>query len=213
MPAVDVLSERDRLRGTLTPLRRRILEALREPGSATTLAARLGETRQRVNYHLRELEKGGLAELVETRARRGVTERVLRATARAVVLAPEVIGDLGPADQDRYAADTLLAAAARTVQDVAAMRRRADAAGKRLVTFAIEADVSFPAPADIERFASRLAEAVAELAAEFAPPPADPAPAAPRERRRYRIVIGGHPAAPVRAGVPGDGPSPQESRP
>ncbi|MDP9816193.1 ArsR/SmtB family transcription factor [Spirilliplanes yamanashiensis] len=191
MTTVDVLSERDRLRGTLGPLRRRILEALREPGSATTVAARLGETRQRVNYHLRELEKGGLVELVELRPRRGVTERVLRATAGAVVLAPEVVGDLGAAGQDRFAADTLLAMAARTLQDVAAMRERAGAAGKRLVTFAVEADVGFAEPADIERFASRLAAAVADLAAEFAPPAgADPA-------RRYRLTIGGHPAAPA----------------
>jgi predicted ArsR family transcriptional regulator len=188
MTVVDVLREGERLRGTLSPLRRRLLVELREPGSATTLAAKLGETRQRVNYHLRELEKGGLVELVETRPRRGVTERVLRATARAVVLAPEVIGDPGPAAQDRYAADTLLAAAARTVRDVAAMRERAGAAGKRLVTFAIEADVGFARPADVERFATRLADQITALAAEF-----DDGGA---ERRRYRVVVGGHPAPP-----------------
>jgi hypothetical protein len=100
------------------------------------------------------------------------------------VIAPEVIGDLGPGAQDRYAADTLLAAAARTVRDVAAMRERADAAGKRLVTFAIEADVAFAEPAEIERFANRLADAVADLAGEFSA----------AGGRTYRVVIAGHPA-------------------
>jgi DNA-binding transcriptional ArsR family regulator len=185
MAGLDVFRESERLRGTLTPLRRRLLVELREPASATVLATRLGETRQRVNYHLRELEKGGLVELVEARQRRGATERVLRASARAVVLAPEVIGDLGPAGQDRFAADTLITSAARTLGDVAWMREQADATGKRLVTFAIEAEVGFAHPADIERFATRLAEQVAELAAEFD---------GPHTQRRYRVVVGGHPA-------------------
>src|SRR5215207_8515105 len=101
MTVVDVVQS------PLAPLRRAVLEALQEPGSATEVAARLGETRQRVNYHVRELERAGLVELVEERARRGCTERVVRATASAVVVEPIVIGEVS--EQDRYAADTLLA--------------------------------------------------------------------------------------------------------
>ena len=55
----------------LDPLRARILAALVEPGSASTLAADLGVSRQKVNYHLRALEEHGLVELVEERPRRG----------------------------------------------------------------------------------------------------------------------------------------------
>ncbi|MFC7592090.1 ArsR/SmtB family transcription factor [Nonomuraea antimicrobica] len=87
----------DVVRGALSPLRRRVLEELREPGSATAVAARLGESRQRINYHLRELEKLGLVELVELRQRRGRKERVVRATAHTVVVAPEVVGSPSPA--------------------------------------------------------------------------------------------------------------------
>ena len=50
---------------SLDPMRSRLLAALAEPGSATTLAARVGLPRQKVNYHLRELERHGLVELVE----------------------------------------------------------------------------------------------------------------------------------------------------
>lgn len=187
MKSVDVVRGRDRLRGGLTPLRREVLEALREPGSAATLAPVLGETRQAINYHLRELEKAGLVELVEERPRRGFTERVVRATARAVLVDPEVVGDLATATQDRFAADMLIAAAARTVTHVAEMREKAQAAGKRLVTFAIEADVGFETPADIERFANELAERISELAAKYD---------TPRARRRFRVIAGGHPATP-----------------
>lgn len=181
---VDVLSGGARLRGSLTPLRRRLLEELREPASATRLAARLGESRQRLNYHLREMEKGGLVELVELRQRRGRTERVMRAVAGAVIVAPAVIGDLPAAAQDRFAAGTLLAATARTFEDVARLREGAAEAGKRLLTFTIEADVGFHRPADIRRFAERLADRIAELAAEFD---------APAAGRRYHLLVGAHP--------------------
>jgi DNA-binding transcriptional ArsR family regulator len=184
--AVDVVREGERLRGTFSPLRRRILVELREPASATGLAARLGESRQRVNYHLRELEKAGLVALVEERPRRGRTERIVRTTARAVVVAPSIIGELDPAEQDRFAASTLLAAAARTFHDVAEASERADAAGKRLLTFTIEADIGFSRPTDLEEFATRLASQVAELAAEYDSPDAP---------RRYQLLIGGHPTA------------------
>jgi DNA-binding transcriptional ArsR family regulator len=173
-------------RARLSPLRRRVLEELREPASATAIAARLGESRQSVNYHVRELERVGLVELVEERRRRGCIERVVRARARAVVTAPEVVGDLDAVteSQDRFAADMLLALAAGTVGDVAAMRERAGTQGRRLVTFAIEADVGFARPADIERFADALAERVAELAAEFG------SGASPR---RFRLIAGAYP--------------------
>lgn len=187
--AVDVIRDEDRLRGTLSPLRRRLLVELREPASATGLAARLGATRQQINYHLRELEKAGLVELVEERQRRGRTERLVRTTARAVVVGPAIIGELTPAEQDRFAVDTLLAATARTFGEVATAREAADAAGKRLVTFTIEADVGFDRPSDLEEFATRLAAQVAELAADYHTPDAP---------RRYRLLIGGHPASPSR---------------
>src|SRR6266511_1153021 len=38
---------------SLDPVRARLLAALAEPGSATTLAAQVGLTRQKANYHLR----------------------------------------------------------------------------------------------------------------------------------------------------------------
>jgi hypothetical protein len=87
------------------------------------------------------------------------------------------------AEQDRFAADTLLAGGARLVRDVAAARTAAAERGQRLLTFAIEAEVGFSRPSDLERFADALADRIAELAAEFGP-----------GQRRYRVLVGGHPA-------------------
>jgi hypothetical protein len=112
----------------------------------------------------------------------------MRAVANAVIVAPAIVGelrgDLSAGEQDRYAADTLLAAAARTFDDVARMREGAAQAGKRLITFTIEAEIGFAEPADVERFAQRLADRVAELASEFDTPNA---------RRRYHLLVAAHP--------------------
>ena len=97
---------------------------------------------------------------------------------RRVVASPEPLACL-----DGPAADTLLAGGARLVRDVAAAREAASARGQRLLTFAVEAEVGFARPADLERFADALAERIEELAAEFGP-----------GERKYRVLIGGHPA-------------------
>ena len=183
--SIQVVSGSGVVRGGLGELRRTLLRALRCPASAVELAERLGESRQRINYHLRELEKGGLVELVEERRRRGCTERIVRATADAVVVEPQVIGELGTQGRDRFAADRLLAVAARTARDVSRMRTRAAESGKRLLTFTIEADIAFESPAQLRRFVDELAERVAELGSSYD---------TGRRRGRYRILVGGHPA-------------------
>ena len=47
----------------LDPVRSRLLSELRTPASAATLAGRMGLPRQKVNYHLRTLEKHGLVRM------------------------------------------------------------------------------------------------------------------------------------------------------
>ncbi|MCH7527740.1 MAG: helix-turn-helix transcriptional regulator, partial [Planctomycetes bacterium] len=51
----------------LHPLRLRLLQNLQEPDSSSGLARRLDLPRQKVNYHLRALEKEDLVEFVEER--------------------------------------------------------------------------------------------------------------------------------------------------
>ena len=64
--ALQIIEDPDRAATALSPDRRRLLSALaEEPDSATGLAERLGDSRQRLNYHLRELERAGFLELVE----------------------------------------------------------------------------------------------------------------------------------------------------
>jgi len=183
---VDLLGEPERVRLALSPIRRRLLERLRQPASATRLAAELGLSRQRVNYHLRELEQAGLLELVEERPRRGFTERILGARADTFVVDPAVMGTVAPIEaQDRYAAEHLIGAASAVVRDVARMQSTAQREDTRLLTFTIETEVCFAAPADVERFCDRLADLLGQTATEHGTAAGG---------RPYRLVLGGHPA-------------------
>ncbi len=60
--------------------------------SAAALASQVGLTRQKVNYHLRQLEAHGLVEVADTRTWGGLTERVMVATAAGYVVSPDALG-------------------------------------------------------------------------------------------------------------------------
>jgi Mn-dependent DtxR family transcriptional regulator len=188
--ALEIIREPERLATLTGPLRLRVLEALREPGSATTVAERLGITRQKANYHVRKLEEQGLVEHVEDRPRAGLTERIVRATARHYLVASSVLGSL-EADPgriaDRRSSAHLAATAARTVSEVAELRERARAAGKKLPTFSLETAVRFATPADQAAFAEGLADAVAGLVGRYHSESAEGG-------RWFRVAVGAHPA-------------------
>jgi DNA-binding transcriptional ArsR family regulator len=172
--------------------RRRLLTALsEEPDSAVGLAHRLGDTRQRLNYHLRKLEEVGLVVLVEERPRRGVKERVLRPVARHFFVDPAALGPLGPLGVteaeagDRFSATWLVALAARAVRELAELLHRAGRGRKRLATAGMSARVRLREPADFEPFADELARAVARVVARWDHRGA--------EGRSFRVVVGSYP--------------------
>ena len=135
---------------TLDPVKGRLLAALATPGSAASLAAGAGLTRQRVHYHLQALEAHGLVEQVEARRWGGLTERRFVATAAAYVVSPAALGPLAadPArSRDRLSASYLVALAARTVREVGDLWRRARAGDRRLATLSLDTVVRFRSPA------------------------------------------------------------------
>jgi DNA-binding transcriptional ArsR family regulator len=151
-----------------TALRRRILDSLAEPDSATGLGRRLGLPRQKINYHLRVLERDGLVEPVDERRRRGFVERRLRAVA------PE-----------RFSSAYLVALASGVAEDVATLRGRAAEAGQRLATAAVETEVRFASPAEFRAFSEELATELARLAAKYDRPDV-------ARSRAHRVVAAAH---------------------
>src|ERR1700689_1385725 len=100
MLEVTVIEDPAAAEASLDPVRSRLLAELDEPGSASSLAAKVGLSRQKVNYHLHTLERHGLVELVEERRKGNMTERVMRATASSYVISPAAMAAVAP-DPDR----------------------------------------------------------------------------------------------------------------
>lgn len=186
--AVEVLDDPTVAAALLDPLRCRILALLRRPGSATTVADQLGETRQKVNYHLRTLEGLGLIELVEERPRRGLTERVMRTTARAYVISPAAVGPLAaePGANDRLSAQYLIAVAARIVREVGGLARGARRAGRALPTLTIDTEIRLASAEARAAFTAELAQTVTSLAARYHDESSD-------DGRWHRLVVAAHP--------------------
>jgi DNA-binding transcriptional ArsR family regulator len=186
---MQVLTDTTQLAAVLSPLRMRVLEEMQEPQSATSLAPRLGLSRQTLNYHLRELEREGFLEVVEQRQRRGCVERLMKVTSRSFVVNPALLGGLiGDTTQvrDRFSTAHLMAIASGVVRDVAVLSERARAVDERLATFTLDCEIAFASPAAFRSFGEELASAVARLAAKYDQPSA--------KSRRFRVVVGSHPS-------------------
>jgi len=185
---LQVIDEPAAALAVLDPVRARVLAALSEPASATGVANALGEPRQKVNYHLRTLEGHGLVHLVEERPRRGLTERVMVASARSYVLSPSVLGASAatPERTDRLSARYLIAVAARMVREVAQLARRAEKAGQPLATLAIDSEIRFASAAERAQFTAELSQAVTSLAAHYHN---ESSPGG----RWHRLIVAAHP--------------------
>lgn len=174
----------------LDPIKGRILAALSTPGSAASLAARVGLTRQKVNYHLRLLEEHHLVEPVEERQWGGLKERMMLATAASYVVSPAALGPIAadPArNADRLSASYLVALAARVVREVGELWGRARTSEKRLATFSLDTVISFKSPAERAEFTRELTSTLTSLCARYHD---EGAPGA----RAHRLLVAAYPA-------------------
>ncbi|MDX1569708.1 MAG: helix-turn-helix domain-containing protein, partial [Xanthomonadales bacterium] len=153
---VQTIDQPDAAACLLQPPRSEILRALRQPGSAASVARELGLPRQRVTYHVRQLEKHGLLDHVEDRRVGNCMERVVRARAARFMISPRVLGELGldrDALADRFSSAYLVASASAAAETVAAQREAARAADRKLATLTLESKVAFADPAVQAAFA------------------------------------------------------------
>lgn len=174
----------------LDPIRRRLLEQFREPHSAAEVARALEIPRQRVGHHVRLLQECGLLEQAGERRTGNFVEKLLQATARVYVIAPQALGRLGgdaATVRDRFSSEYLVSSAARTIRDLATLRQRAESSGKKLATMTLETEVRFADAGQQAAFAEELAAALAEISARYHNADAEGG-------RRFRFTLGGYPA-------------------
>lgn len=187
--AFQIVSSHQTASVLLEPTRLQLIALMQEPITAASLAKQLGLPRQRVSYHLHELERAGAIRFVDERKKGNCVERLYVATAASYLLDPGLLGPLA-ADPDRIgdrlSSAYLIAVAARAIRELAALPEGPDAPGGTLPTMLSE--VRFASAEDRIAFAEDLANSVAQLVREYHTPGGEEA------GRLFKFFVGGYPA-------------------
>ncbi|MDH2426118.1 helix-turn-helix domain-containing protein [Sphaerisporangium sp. TRM90804] len=126
----------------LKPQRIEVLRQLAEPRTCGEVAAALGQTPQRVYYHVKRLVDAGLVEQVSERKVRGIHEGIYQAGARSYWLSPGLVGHIGLRKvQDELSLGHLLNLMEEVQADVAAL----DRAAPELPSIGVSGEIRVPA--------------------------------------------------------------------
>lgn len=192
---LETISSAKRAATLLHPLRLRLLSLSRAPASAAELARRLGLPRQRVNYHVRALERAGFLRRAGRERKRNMIEQRYVATARAFVLSAGILGTVG-ADWreigDTASADYLLALTEQVRSDIELAAREGEAGAKPISTISLKSQFRFEGPAQRAEFATAVREAVVGVIARHSMPNRLEN-GRPGRGRPYRLVLACYP--------------------
>jgi DNA-binding transcriptional ArsR family regulator len=185
---VRVVDDPEALQALAHPLRVQVLEALREPGSAAAVARAVGLSRQRVNYHLKELDRVGLVHKVGERRTGNFIEALYQAVASTLIVSPQVAWR-DPrrleALRHQHSLERLVLVGVRLQRDAAALLDRAAFDGEQIASSTVEADVHFADEQQRSEFLAAYFDALRELCDRYGAATGDP----------YRVVVAAHPAA------------------
>jgi DNA-binding transcriptional ArsR family regulator len=185
---VHVVEDIEALQVLGHPLRVRILELLREPGSAATVARQLGETRQKINYHLKELERVGLVSPEGERRSGNFIETLYKAAGRSFLVSPRVAWS-DPrrvhALREQHSLERLVTVGAQLQRDAISLLDRAAFDGEQIASAAVEVDVHFADERDRAAFLDEYLKTVQVLCDRYGS----------RDGLPYRVVLAAHPAS------------------
>jgi DNA-binding transcriptional ArsR family regulator len=149
----------DQAEALLKPQPIEVLRLLAEPRTCTELAVRLGQTPQRVYYHVKRLVDAGLVDQVSERKVRGIHEGIYQATARSYWVSPRLVGRLGLRNaQDELSLGYLLELMEDAQADIAALDRTAP----ELPSIGVSGSIRVP-PDQRERFLTDLQTTLQDL--------------------------------------------------
>lgn len=98
MREVMELSSPQQVKALAHPLRIQILTELAQPRTNLQVAQAVSESPSKTFFHMRELDRAGLIEMVEARPKGGVVEKFYQATARSFRLNADMLGTSGEDD-------------------------------------------------------------------------------------------------------------------
>jgi DNA-binding transcriptional ArsR family regulator len=156
MQDVFYIQDVDQATALLKPARIELLKYMDVPRTCPELATLLGDSPQKIYYHVKALEKVGLVEKVDERRVRGIVEGFYRAKARSYWLAPQLIGQIGGENsaRDQVSLRVLLGLAAEIHDDIGRLGTQA-AIGKDVPSLSLSAHIHLP---DVSRRADFLQE-------------------------------------------------------
>jgi DNA-binding transcriptional ArsR family regulator len=166
MPRARTVSDLDALQALTHPVRLKMLELLREPASGAEVARAMGEARQKVNYHLKELEAAGLVRPVGERRKGALTEQLFEAVAGAYLVSPRVTWSDGRREgalRDQAALAALVDLSERIQRNAAELLDRAAYDGEQISSAVVEAEVSFSDGTARSAFMHDYLEALGDL--------------------------------------------------
>ncbi|NGQ95952.1 helix-turn-helix transcriptional regulator [Brevibacillus sp. SYP-B805] len=166
-----VVEQPDQAMVLLNPLRSEILGKLAEPASAAEIARSIHEIPQRVNYHLKALEKAGLVRRVGTRQVRNLVEVLYQAIARTFIL-PESLGWNAETVQrlkDQSSLSHLITTSERIKRDALVLLERSEAS-EEIPSATLQASIALADDKQRQAFVSEYVEMVQKLVEKYQAP-------------------------------------------
>jgi DNA-binding transcriptional ArsR family regulator len=163
---VEVLDDPERVAALAHPLRVAILDALREPDSAAGAARTMGETRQKVNHHVKALLDAGLVRLVGERRSGNFVEQLYQSVASSFMVSSRLAcsGDRRVAAlRSQVPLEHLVQLGERIEHDAIALLDRAAFDGEEIPSLSVEATVRFPDAAARSAFMDEYLEMLKPL--------------------------------------------------
>ena len=170
---VHTLSDPEAIHCLSNPARLQVLQSLQEPETAANVARQIGQTRQKVNYHLQELVRVGLAEHCGERRKGNFMEQLYRAVSRRFVISPKFAWDperVATTIASQASLNHLGQVGERLQVVAASLMDRAAYDGEHITTATVEAEVAFASAKDREAFMNEYLAAVAPLLRKYARP-------------------------------------------
>lgn len=185
-PPLHRVDDADGLQALAHPVRLKILDALRTPGSAADAARACGIPRQNVNQHLKKLERAGLIEKVDEVPTGNFVASIFRTIAPTIVISPRAVWADGrrlDAMREQVSLENLVTVGERLGRDAAVLLDRATFDGESVASAAVEAEVSFPDEASRAAFMHDYLAAVGPLLDRYGA----------RQGRPYKVSLTAYP--------------------
>ncbi len=183
---VHLVDEPEALQALAHPMRVRVLEALRTPGSAAAAARAVGQPRQNISYHLKELARVGLVRKVGERRNGNFIETLFQSVASTIVVSPRAAWSdprRAEALREQMSLENLILVGERLGRDAAALLDRAAFDGEQIASAAVDAEVHFADDEDRAAFMREYLAAIGPLLRKYAEPAGTP----------YRVVLAAYP--------------------